>query len=143
MKSNAKNQFLVRVQNGEDEMQVLEEVVYIYMTSKNWDEASEKTGVHPQTLRSFVTRREVMFQKKNPILFKIYMDKTGNKRASRQQNDDLLEYTKAFSTEVFKSLPKKMLYIDFLNLMCTYRTNKLTSEDLVEMANEYGIEIVG
>lgn len=143
MKNNAKNPYIIRVQNGEDEMKVLEEVVDLYLNSKSWDEAGEKTGIHPQTLRTFITRREMMFEEHNPELFRKYMNKTGNKRLSSILETVPIGDMEQFTKDVFSSLPKKMIYFDFLNLMCKYRTGKLTSEDLIAMANEHGVEIIG
>lgn len=141
---NSSNPYALRIYNGEDEMKVIEEIINLYLNSKNWMEVGKKTGVNHQTIRTFVTRRELKLRKHNPELFKRYLTKTGKNRDEEYYNGMLeIGEAKQFTIDVLKALPKRISYFDFINLMCTYRTGTMTSEELVNLANSVGVDVVG
>lgn len=141
--NNIKNPYLIRIMNGENELKVVEEAVKVYLNSSSWYEAGKKAGVNHQTMRTFIRRNEHKLNKKNPKLFNLYCMKVGRRRLIEYEDIEGIGETKEFTIDVLKALPKKISYNDFLNLVCTYKTGTMTSEELVNMANQVGVEVIG
>lgn len=135
------NPFLKRIIEGEDEIEVLKEAVEEYIFSTGWADCGYKLGINQHTLRTFVVKRENLLKEKAADVYKLYLKKTGRSRLEELNNEVMGEAMK-LTMDVFASLPKKISYYDFLNIMCKYRTDK-SGNALVAIANKYGIDVVG
>lgn len=135
-----KNPFLARIRNGENELKVVEDAVNVYINSTGLKGTSRKLGINPQTLRGFIRSKEELLKSNNPELYKRFIDKKNQKPYGEASTDMEL---KEFSIDILKSLPKKISYYDFINLMCMYRTGCKSSEELIAMANSVGVDVIG
>lgn len=131
-----KNIYLMRVLDGEDEVEVLKESVMDFLMCKSWTEFGERTGINSQTLKKFILGRLDLLKEKSPDLYKMYLKKTNSEYF--QGHDDCVSLT----DDVFRSLPKEISYRDFNNIMCKYFTKK-SGNELIRIANKFGVEVIG
>lgn len=141
--SSIRNPFLYRVYNGENECDVLTELINVYLKCSSWKEVSTYYNCSDITLHKFVKSREKLLRKHDKALFKAYSERIKKKpKGFADKELNIVKDIKPFNKEVFSLLPKEIKYIDFLNFILEYNTGSLTGNQLIKMAEKNGVHVI-
>ena len=135
------NKYAERINEGEREVDVLSEVMELYLKYGSWTECEKITGVNKHTLRNFVISRIGCIREEDTRASKLLKEYNKKRRGNFDEGLTNGESLKALNESIFDDLPKKMKYNDFLNEMCKYRTEK-SGLELIEIANKHGIDVL-